>query len=87
MSVRAKLNSIDPMKSYEKDPYWTTARFAGKCAKTGKPFAPGDRIFYYPNGRQCFTGEAAEAAARDFESCAQDEAFMNGGNEYGSENY
>lgn len=75
------------MKTYSNDPYWTNARFAGKCAKTGAPFERGARIFYYPNGRQAFIGAAAEAASADFQACAQDEAFMNGGNEYGNENY
>lgn len=75
------------MRTYSKDPYWTTARFPGVCAKTGQAFKRGDRIFYYPNGRQCFAGAAAETASADFQACAQDEAFMNGGNEYGSEHY
>ena len=75
------------MKTYSRDPYWTTARFAGVCAKTGQPFKAGERIFYYPNGKQCFAGAAAEAASADFTACAQDEAFCNGGLEFGSENY
>lgn len=62
-------------RSYSKDPYWTTARFAGVCAKTGEAFKAGDRIFYYPNGRQSFAGAAAEAAAEDFRTCAEAEEY------------
>lgn len=69
------------------DPYWTTARFPGVCAKTGIAFKKGDRIFYYPSGRQCFVGAAAEAASADFRACADDEAFMNGGESYGGGEY
>lgn len=74
------------MKTYAKDPYWTTARF-DSVAANGDTIKKGDRIFYYPNGRQSFVGQAAIEAAADFESCAQDEAFQNGGMQFGSENY
>jgi hypothetical protein len=66
------------MKTYSGDPYWMTAKFPGTCAKTGVPFKRGDRVFYYPRDRKCYVGEAAEAASRDFEACAQDEAFASG---------
>lgn len=67
------------MKTYKNDPYWTTARFAGPSAnKDGTPIKKGDRIFYYPNGRQSFVGAEAEAASADFQACAADEAFANG---------
>ncbi len=67
------------MKTYARDPYWTTARFDGPSNnKDGTPIKRGDRIFYYPNGRQSFVGAEAEAASADFQSCAQDEAFMSG---------
>lgn len=59
------------------DPYWTTAKYLGQCAKTGAPIKVGDRIFYYPSLRKAFGGEAAEAAARDFESLKFDEAQYN----------
>ncbi len=76
------------MRTYSRDPYWTTARYAGPSAnKNGQPIKKGDAIFYYPNGRQSFVGDEAQAAADDFAACAQDEAFMNGGMSYGSENY
>ena len=66
------------MRTYSKDPYWTTARYAGPSANRDKtPIKVGDRIFYYPNGRQSFVGAEADAAAADFAACAQDEAFCN----------
>lgn len=68
------------------DPYWMTARFPGKCAKTGEPFAKGARVFRYKSG-ECYAGAAAAAAAADFKSCADDEAFMNGGESYGGGEY
>lgn len=55
------------MKSYSKDPYWTTARFDRPSAnRNGQPIKKGDRIFYYPNGRQSFVGAEAETASADF---------------------
>ncbi len=72
-----------------KDPYWMTARFAGPSNnRDGSPIKKGDRIFYYPLGRQSFVGAEAEAAAADFQACADDEAMMTGGMEsFGGENY
>ena len=64
------------MKYANRDPYWLSARFAGACAKTGRPFAKGDRIFYYPSERKAYAHEAAEQAARDFEAAMQDERFL-----------
>lgn len=64
-------------RSQYRDPYWTTARFDGKDAN-GQPVKKGARIFYFPNGRQVFQGEAAEREARSFEAARQDEAFMRG---------
>lgn len=60
-----------------RDPYWTVARWDGKDAE-GRPVKKGTRIFYFPNGRQVFQGEAAEREARSFEAARQDEAFMSG---------
>lgn len=64
---------------YKGDPYWTTARFAGKCAKTGEPFAKGARIFYYPRTRACYVGAAAEAVSADFVAAVFDEDQYNSG--------
>lgn len=75
------------MRTYSGDPYWMTAKYAGNCAKTGAPFKRGDRVFYYPRERKCYAGAAGEAAAADFQAAAEDEAMMNGGSEFGSENY
>lgn len=55
-----------------------TARFAGKCAKTGEPFKAGERVFYYPSTKQTFAGDAARDASADFQACAEDEAFASG---------
>ena len=60
-----------------RDPHWTTARFNSTDAN-GNPVKKGDRIFYYPNGRQVLTGAAAEKAAAEFEGAKHDEAFANG---------
>jgi hypothetical protein len=67
------------MLHYKNDPYWMTAKFAGPSNnKDGTPIKKGDRIFYYPSGRQVFVGAEADAAAADFQACAEDEAFMTG---------
>jgi hypothetical protein len=65
-----------------RDPYWTTARFPGKCAKTGAPFLRGASIFYFPATREAYFGEAAEQAARDFAAACADESFDNAGGGY-----
>ncbi len=67
------------MNHYKGDPYWITAKFPGIDAK-GLPFKRGDRVYYYPMGRQIFAGPNATAAAADFKACAEDEAFMTGDN-------
>lgn len=68
---------LQPMA--KNDPYWTTARFPGVCAKTGEPIRKGERIFYYPKDRKTLKGEAAEQAARDFAAACFDEAAYGGG--------
>lgn len=65
------------MKSYRNDPYWTSAKF-DSVAEDGTPVKRGDRIFFYPIGRKVLVGAQAEAAAADFQACAQDEAFASG---------
>lgn len=70
------------MKTYAGDPYWLTAKFNGPSNnKDGTPIKRGDRIFYYPRGRQSFVGAEAEAAAADFQSNAEYEDFCSGGME------
>lgn len=66
-------------KSYARDPFWLESRFPGTCAKCGAAIKTGERIFYYPNGKKAYSGECAEAASRDFQSCAFDEAQYNSG--------
>lgn len=63
------------MPRYSRDPYWLTARRPGICAgpRCTDPIKTGDRIFYYPIGKQTFVGSCAESAARDFASAASDE--------------
>ena len=63
-----------------RDPYWLTAKYAGKCAKCGKVISAGERIYYYPNTRTVYCGgdDCGGAAARDFSACAMDEAQYNG---------
>lgn len=63
---------------YKNDPYWTTAKRPGVCAKTGEAFKAGTRIFFYPSTGGCYVGQAAEAAALDFQACAEDGAVFNG---------
>jgi hypothetical protein len=65
--------------SYAGDPRKITARRPGTCAKCGKPFLAGERIFYYPKGKQTYSGECALAAERDFEAARSDEDAMSGG--------
>lgn len=44
-------------------PYFTTARFPGSCAETGKAIKKGDRVAYYPATRKVFaeTSKTAES--------------------------
>lgn len=65
---------------YAGDPRWITVRFDGVC-QCGKPVRKGEKAFYYPKGKTlCGSGcGCAERAEADFNSCAQDEAFQNGG--------
>lgn len=66
-------------KYYSNDPYWMVARYPGKCAKTGEPFYPGDRIFYYPRDKKAYSGQTAEAFYSAFLAAVQDEDFYNSG--------
>ena len=72
------------MKRYGRDPYWTTARYGGTCAKCGAEIRCGQQIFYYPNGRRVLCSGigvvegCGDAAAREFYVAAADEAMMCG---------
>jgi hypothetical protein len=59
------------------DPYWTTAKFEGRCGFQGcdQVLRRGDRAFYYPNTRKILAVPCghAEAASADFDSHRADE--------------
>lgn len=61
------------------DPYWMSARFAGRCSQCKVPFEKGAQVFYYPVGRTVFFSSCAETASLDFQAHAADEAFATGG--------
>lgn len=63
---------------YSRDPYWITAKYPG-VDKKGRPFKPGERVFYYPLDKTFLAGADAQAAARDFEAHAFDEDFGSRG--------
>lgn len=42
-------------------PYFTTARFPGTCAETGKAIKKGDRVAYYPATRKVFAEDSKQA--------------------------
>ena len=75
------------MKHYNNDPRWITARYAGVCSKTGQAFSAGERVFYYPNGRHTFAGQAAIDAANDFRTCAEAEEYYATGDACCGDNY
>lgn len=54
------------MPRYSNDPRTIQARFDGTCNKCGERYAKGARVFYYPIGKSTYSGECAEAAAREF---------------------
>ena len=69
------------MKSYyySGDPYWTTARFTSKCRNCGRVITKGERIFYYPKGKEVFCDleGCGHQESRSFEAAAQDEWNYN----------
>jgi hypothetical protein len=44
-----------------RSPYFTQARYDGKCAETGAPIKKGDRIAYYPATKQVFSEQSKQA--------------------------
>jgi len=64
-----------------RDPYWMTAKYAGK-AKDGTPFKKGDKVFYYPSTKSILAGEAADRAAEEFQGAVDDERLYNQGSEW-----
>ena len=69
------------MRSYRKDPYWTTARFVSKCRTCGRAIRKGERIYYYPAGRVvlCDNDNCGGQGERDFQAAAFDESMYCGG--------
>ena len=65
------------MSRYSADPRWIVAKYDGADSK-GAAFKKGARVFYYPNSRTILSGEAAEAAAREFDAARQDEESYHG---------
>ena len=63
------------MPSY--DPRYIVAKFPG-VDMNGVAFNKGERVLYYPNGKQFLAGEAAAQAWRDFQACKFDESMMTG---------
>ena len=62
-------------RKYAMDPRWMIARF-GKCLQCGTSIKD-KRAFYYPRSKDIYCEKCGEAASRDFESCAMDEAIYN----------
>ena len=52
---------------YKGDPHWIIAKYPGTDAH-GRPFAKGERVFYFPNGKRIYAGPAADEASARFES-------------------
>jgi len=60
--------------TYQGDPYWTTARFPGKCHDCGRPIRQGDRIYYYPKGKHILCADpCGKDAHREFVDAAEAE--------------
>jgi len=68
------------MKRYSRDPYWTTAKFAGKCSRCDGPIRKGESIFYYPNTRTvlCDSDDCGTHASREFNGAKFDESVYSG---------
>jgi phage FluMu protein Com len=65
--------------SYAGDPYWTRARFKGKCWKCMGLIRKGDPIYYYPKSKRvyCDGASCGKAANQDFISMRDDEDMYN----------
>lgn len=76
------------MAKFARDPYWLNARFDSTCSKCGRPIKKGQKIFYYPNGKQVLCtnpnppsgATCGGQASAEFESAKADEAVYNGQN-------
>jgi hypothetical protein len=54
---------------YAKEPRWLAARFDRKCAKCGAVIKKGDRIFYYPLGRDALVAAWQKASRGSGPAC------------------
>lgn len=64
------------MRHYKCDPRWITVRFKGStCARCKRHIHPGERAFFYPEGRSlyCDGDDCGKAASREFSASAFDE--------------
>src|SRR5216683_6106655 len=64
------------MPRYKSDPHWISVRFKGNaCVRCKRLINPGERAFYYPEGRSlyCDGEECGRAASREFNACALDD--------------
>ena len=46
---------------YNNDPYEIKAKFASRCAETGKEIKKGDSCIYYPSAKQVFHHDSKQA--------------------------
>jgi hypothetical protein len=64
------------MSRYAKDPRWLTVKYRCRCARCGTEIKPGQRGFYYPNGKKllCDLPDCGKQASAEFEAAAFDES-------------
>ncbi len=66
--------------SYKNDPRIISAKFAGICAESKKPFKKGENILYWPNNKKCYLLDHAPEARKDYANflqSVQDENFYS----------
>ena len=67
---------------HNKDPFWMTAKFNGKCASCGSAIKRGTQIWYMPASRSAYGENCCDAGRqheRDFGAACFDEAAYSGG--------
>ena len=64
---------------YPQDPRWIVARYAGTCPDCKISISPGERVYYFPQGKHTYCTLCGEARSREFESAAADEWLMANG--------
>ncbi len=55
------------MSRYDRDPYWTEARFDSDCgdSRCHRRIHKGERIFYYPKGRKALCESCGQVGYSD----------------------